>query len=62
MHIVIALAGVGFIAYGYVWSATYMEIAPTFERSLLADIRIGIGVILLALAAISFQLERLSSP
>lgn len=58
MHFLIALAGVGMIAYGIVWSAVYMGIPESFERSLLGDLRIGIGLILLALAGISFQLRK----
>lgn len=46
------------IAYGYVWSATYLGIPESFERSLLSDLRTGFGLILLALAGISFQLRK----
>ncbi|MBO6539870.1 MAG: hypothetical protein JJ969_10760 [Rhizobiaceae bacterium] len=58
MHILMALAGAGMIAYGYVWSATYLGIPESFERSLLSDLRTGFGLILLALAGISFQLRK----
>lgn len=60
MHFVIGLAGLAFIAYGYAWSATGGGGPPSFERSLITDIRTGIGVILLALAVISYQLNRRS--
>jgi hypothetical protein len=58
MHYLIALAGVAMIAHGIIWSAAYMGIPETFERSLLGDLRIGFGLILLALAGISFQLRK----
>lgn len=49
------------IAYGYVWSAAYMGIPETFERSLIGDLRVGVGLVLLALAAISYQLAKLNA-
>jgi len=58
MHYVIGFAGLGFCAYGYAWSAQAMGIPETFERSLLTDLRFGIGAILLALAAVVYRLRR----
>lgn len=54
MHFLIALAGIGMIAYGYGWSAAYLGTPESFERSLLGDLR----MILLALVGISFRLRK----
>ncbi|MBX3580035.1 MAG: hypothetical protein KF723_22755 [Rhizobiaceae bacterium] len=58
MHYIIAAAGIALCIHGYAWSAGALGIPETFERSLISDIRIGFGLVLLALAAISYQLRR----
>lgn len=58
MHYVIGLAGLALCVHGYMWSAHALGIPETFERSLITDVRYGFGLVLLALAAISFQLRR----
>jgi hypothetical protein len=58
MHYLIAAAGIGLCAYSVVWSAAALGIPETFERSLIGDMRMGFGLVLLALAIISYQLSR----
>jgi hypothetical protein len=58
VHYFIAAAGIGLCVYSYLWSAAALGIPETFERSLIGDIRMGFGLILLALAVISFQISK----